>query len=343
MMKKLTMTLLAIACAACSARISSATSSVVYQKVVVSSTPVHVVYADLNDANVKVTVAMSKRGRGSSESASSIVARTRPTAAITGTFFDTRTLIPTGDIQICGTRIHSGCVGSALAITKDNQAKIVPCKYRNEIKNLPYETVLQAGPTLVLNGRISLNPRAEGFRDPRLFAATRKTAVGITPANKLVLISVNTPISLHKLAKIVVKLGCTQAILLDGGTSTAMYAGGKFVSKPGRRLTNLLLVYHTTESYRLAADQLAPTLLVRTAQPTAEPTVQPLVGPIAPETTPTAGPLNIELPILGAGPSITPATAESAPAPEVNTIPTNDYRVEPTTRLEHEDTPANLP
>ncbi len=332
-MKKLTLTLLAIACVACSARITSATSSVVYQKVVVYSTPVHVVYADLNDKDVKVTVAISKRGRGSSEPASSIVSRTRPTAAITGTFFDTRTLIPTGDIQICGTRVHSGCVGSALCITKDNQAKVIPCKQRSEYKNAPYETVLQAGPTLVMDGRISMNPRAEGFKDPRLFAATKKTAVGVTATNKIVLVSVNTPVSMRKLAKIVQRLGCTQAILLDGGTSTAMYAGGRFVSRPGRRLTNLLLVYQTAESYRLASAQLAPTLLSRASNAT---------EPVALAKLPNLTPWHGQLVEVKADTGTLPSLAEEYPVSTDLGMPeSNAYRIEPAADYRSKEMPAD--
>ena len=37
-------------------------------------------------------------------------------------------------------------------------------------------------------------------------------------------------------------LGCVDALGLDGGSSTAIYAGGKTRVRPGRRLTNVLMV-----------------------------------------------------------------------------------------------------
>ena len=318
-MKTIALTLLAVVCAACSV-LASQTSSVIYQKAVVYSTPVHVVYVDLNDPDVKVTVAIAKRGRGSSEPASSIVSRTRPTAAITGTFFDTRTLIPTGDILICGTRIHSGCVGSALRITQDNKASIAPFKFRRSQKDGDFETILQAGPTLVSDGVIALNPRAEGFRDPRLFTATRKTAVGVTPSNKLILLAVNKPISMRGLAKIIHRLGATQAILLDGGSSTAMYARGRFVSRPLRKLTNLLLVYERAESYRMAAGQLAPTMLssIHTPAPASLPADGPWYRRLA---LATSEPHSTILPVLDA------SAAGTAPLPEpMNSPLPSDYQ-----------------
>jgi exopolysaccharide biosynthesis protein len=38
-------------------------------------------------------------------------------------------------------------------------------------------------------------------------------------------------------------LGCEQALNLDGGASMAMYYRGRTVLSPGRKLTNVLLVY----------------------------------------------------------------------------------------------------
>lgn len=242
-MKTRVVILLAVVCAACSAR--ALASSVTYCKQVVYAVPVHVIIVDLNDRSVKVTVALSKNGRGSSERAASVVSRCRPVAAVTGTFFDTKSLLPTGDIVIKGVRAHSGHVGSALCITSENRARIIPPKERARLSNEDFETVLAGGLTLVYGGRVSINPGSEGFSDRRLFKSTRRTAVGVTAANKLVLIAVNRPTGLQRLAKIMQRLGATQAMLLDGGSSTTMYVNGRFVSVPGRRLTNLLLVQKT--------------------------------------------------------------------------------------------------
>lgn len=257
-MKRAALVGLVIVAQACSA--TAFASGVVYRKQVAYQTPVHVVYVDLNNRNIKVTVAISKAGRGSSEPAASIVSRTQPSAAVTGTFFDTKSLLPTGDIVIGGVRAHSGCVGPALCISSDNRAQIIPHKMRDR-RTADYETVLAGGPSLVYGGQVALNPRAEGFKDPSLFRETQRTAVGITAANKMIFVSVNSPISMHRLAKIMLQLGSVQAMMLDGGSSTALYADGKFVSSTSRKLTNLLLAYEKSEDYMNAAGQLAPTLI----------------------------------------------------------------------------------
>jgi len=233
-------------CATCS--VCAGSSSVAYTKTTVSSVPVHVVTANLNSGCVRVSVVMPTRGRGSAEPASKLVSRSSPRAALTGTFFDTKSLLPTGDIVINGVRAHKGSVGSALCITKDNKAKIVPAKYRSHFDESAFETVLAGGLTLVYDGKISLNPRAEGFSDPHLFRYNRRTAVGVTKSNKLLMVSVTKRISLNKLAKIMKELGACEAMLLDGGSSTAMFANGHFVCEPTRRLTNLLVVYDTAKT-----------------------------------------------------------------------------------------------
>jgi hypothetical protein len=252
-MKRQILILLAITCAACATRANS--SSIAYRKQVVHSVPVHVIYVDLNNRDVKVTVALAKHGRGSSEPASSMIARTAPKAAITGTFFDTRSLLPTGDIVIDGIRAHAGCLGPALCVTPDNNARIIPHKLRDR-QSTDYETVLAGGPTLLQDGRVAINARAEGFRDPALFRHALRTAVGLTASNKMLLVSVNRPISMRKLAYIMLDLGAKDAMMLDGGSSTAMYANGRFVSHPGRRLTNLLTVHKRPKDIKMASKQL---------------------------------------------------------------------------------------
>lgn len=250
---------LAIVCAACSARASA--SSVTYCKQVVNAVPVHVVTVDLNDRDVKVTVALSKNGRGSSERAASVVSRCRPRAAITGTFFDTRSLMPTGDIVIGGVRAHSGCIGAALCITPENRARILSQKDRVSHHDVEFDTVLAGGLTLVNGGRVSINWRAEGFSDRALLRSTRRTAVGVTAENKLLLVTINKSVSLHQLAKILLKAGAVQAMLLDGGSSTAMYANGSFIATPARRLTNLLVVYESSNTYKRSVAELVPAAL----------------------------------------------------------------------------------
>ena len=221
---------------------NASASSVAYQTIKVGAVSAHVVTVNLADKNTHVTVALARGGTGKSESFKSIVGRTRPSAAITGTFFDTRTLIPTGDIAVYGTVVHKGCIGSALCIDSHNRVAIVPMNSGTKQNWDGYETVLRCGPRLVTRGAATVALKKEGFGNS-LYAPATRTAVGVTGSGKLVLVAVNQKITLQRFAKMMVKIGISDALCLDGGSSTGFYARGKFAANPIRRLTNLLVVY----------------------------------------------------------------------------------------------------
>ena len=235
-------------------------SSIGYAKVAAGSTVAHVVTVDLSDPEVKMTVALARGGVGKSEPFKSIVGRTRPVAAITGTFYDTKTYVPTGDIALFGTVVHAGCVGSALCIDASNKASIAPPRGTCKDRWAGYETVLCAGPTLIAGGRVAIALKHEGFRRS-LLASTRRTAVGITHSGKLLLVAVNRKASLYAVAKLMLKLGVVDALSLDGGSSTGFYSQGNYLAVPSRKMTNCLMVYSNARAYQTAKAELAPAKL----------------------------------------------------------------------------------
>jgi len=237
-----------------------ASSSVVYSKVKVGRTVADMVTVNLADPEVKVSVALARGGTGRSEPFKSIVNRTHPSAAISGTFFDTRTYIPTGDIAVFGTVVHTGCIGSALCIGKDNKAEIVPLSTGRKQGWSNYETVLCAGPVLVARGKVAINLQREGFHGS-LYAPATRTAVGITRSGKLVLAAINHKTTLYEIARVLIAVGVNDALCLDGGSSTGFYASNKFMAVPYRRLTNLLVVYPKSSDYENAKMALAPASL----------------------------------------------------------------------------------
>jgi hypothetical protein len=228
--------------------------NVAYSKRYVRGVPVHIVTANLNSPSVRVTPSLAIRGVGTSEGFGSMLSRLQPTAAITGTYFCTRSLIPVGDIVINGKPVHDGPVGTALAITNENKAEFKP--RTSDWKG--YNSVICSGPRIVSNGTPSLNPRAEGFSDPSLFRSALRSAVGVTAGNKLLLVTTSRPATMRKVAYIMADLGAVDAILLDGGSSTALSYKGSVKRHPARRLTNLLLVYDSSETFERVAERLAP-------------------------------------------------------------------------------------
>jgi hypothetical protein len=114
---------------------------------------------------------------------------------------------------------------------------------------------LGGGPYLVKNGRQFVDAKAEhfsglGFREPR-------SAVGITQDGKLLLVAVDgrrkgvsAGMTLHEMAYLMQRLGCVQAMNLDGGSSTQMAIHGKMINLPssgGIGVSNSLIVRRTAD------------------------------------------------------------------------------------------------
>lgn len=245
--------------------VSTSASSVVYEQVSSGKIRAHLVTVNLSDPQTRVSVAIAQGGIGKNESFKSMVSRTRPAAAITGTFFDTKSLLPTGDIAVYGQIIHSGCIGSALCIDSNNKAAIVSLVDGRQSSWDGYETVMCCGPALVAKGKAALRLRQEGF-GVSLCTPAARTAVGINGAGKLLLVAVNSRISLNKMAELMVQLGAVDALTLDGGSSTGFYGGGSYRANPARKLTNLLVVYSKSVDYNSAKTALVPASVLANAE-----------------------------------------------------------------------------
>lgn len=204
----------------------------------------HVVQVDLNNPDVRLrsvrAVDLGKRYR----TFKSFVVQVRPLAAITGTFFDTAS----GEI-ICnlvrdGQLLNSGSAGNTIAVSQQNNVRWLRTAGRAGGRHdwRGSEFALSGGPTLVRSGQVALDPRNEGFSDPGLFRRAARAGLATTRSGKLLMVSVNSPITLHRFARIMVKLGAENAMNLDGGSSTGLYARGRFYSRPKRNLTNVVVV-----------------------------------------------------------------------------------------------------
>jgi exopolysaccharide biosynthesis protein len=203
---------------------------------------------NLNEPAVRVSIETARALPHGDESFAELLARSHPVAAINGTFFGKDNLRPIGDLVIQGKLRHSGRMGPVLAITPQNQALIRRVEWGRSQDWSAYDTVLGCGPTLLRAGEIDVQPDLERFRDPHVLGMSNRSAAGLTPANKLLLVSIPSAVSLTKLAEIMRELGCQEAMNLDGGASMAMYYRGKTILPAGRRLTNILVVYQNPEN-----------------------------------------------------------------------------------------------
>ena len=217
----------------------------------VTNVPVRLISVDLNDASVKVSALIAHNGIGSAEPFSEMIRRTQPDVAVTGTFFSLDNLKPVGDIVINGDLAYFGGMGTALCITRDNQAQMVTVPWGHHHDWSNYDFVMACGPRLLQDHEIVLDPKAERFRDKHMLSPNSRIGVGITATNKLIFVMTKDPIYLGRLAKIMRELGCSQAMNLDAGTSTGFYYEGNMMASPGRWLTNAIVVYanqHRTEA-----------------------------------------------------------------------------------------------
>jgi len=97
------------------------------------------------------------------------------------------------------------------------------------------------GPQLLVEGMEFADPRAEGFRDPKIFRSGKRAMVGISQDQSELIFAVASG-SLAQCAHIMKKLGAYDAMNLDGGASTGLWANGKYLVSPGRRINNALIL-----------------------------------------------------------------------------------------------------
>lgn len=96
---------------------------------------------------------------------------------------------------------------------------------------------LGAGPLLLHNHKIVLDAKAEQFGDAFARQAAIRSAVGLTSGDRLLLAVVHpspggTGPTLAELAELMRQLGATDALNLDGGSSSGLYLGGQLLDRP---------------------------------------------------------------------------------------------------------------
>jgi hypothetical protein len=101
--------------------------------------------------------------------------------------------------------------------------------------------ILGGGPQLLAAGFDVANPTAEGFSDPKVFGAGERSLVGISRDQSEVIVAV-TDGTLNECARIMQHLGAWNAMNLDGGASSALWASGRYLVSPGRPINNALII-----------------------------------------------------------------------------------------------------
>jgi len=97
------------------------------------------------------------------------------------------------------------------------------------------------GPQLLVEGNEFTDPRAEGFHDPKVLRPGTRSMVGVSEDQSELIFAVANA-SLAECAHIMKRLGAYDAMNLDGGASTGLWANGKYLYSPGRQINNALVL-----------------------------------------------------------------------------------------------------
>jgi len=253
----------------------SSGDSVVLEERRVRSAKVYVITADLSDPSLKVGIGLPAKGISHSEPFMNIVRRRAPIAAVTGTYFCTRSLLPVGTVVSEGRVRFVNCIGNTLCFFGANRVEFIDSRKGENVDLTGAQCAVRAGPRLLKSGQYAVSPRREGFRDPGLFGRRSRVAVGLTRHNKLLLVSVATPVTFGTTAAIMKSLGAADAMCLDGGSSSAMYFRGRVVRAPGRQLTNVIELHKVTPALSVRDVQAAAPQPIITRPHEAKPAEKP--------------------------------------------------------------------
>ncbi|NMO97834.1 phosphodiester glycosidase family protein [Paenibacillus lemnae] len=192
-----------------------------------------------------VVLAHNKIGRV--EDLRSMARRNQAVAAINGTFFDAYTAgsfkAPYGYIFSGGQMLKNSPADrrTVFSFNQNYLSQLIPgLEFKNHYNNHDVLGALQAGPLLVVNGKVSLD--FTGFRDPKIrTGGGARSALGITKDHKLILMTTGGA-TIAQLAEMMRQAGAYQAMNLDGGASSGLYYNGAYVTTPGRQISNALVV-----------------------------------------------------------------------------------------------------
>lgn len=103
----------------------------------------------------------------------------------------------------------------------------------------PFPNLIGGGPLLIRDRALVLDAGLEQFSRAFATQAAPRSAIGVTPDGKILLVAVHHSPggpgpTLDQLAQIMLQLGVTDALNLDGGSSASLYLGGRLINRSPR-------------------------------------------------------------------------------------------------------------
>jgi len=211
---------------------------------------------DLNDPDAYLVIGWPNKSEqansatfyGGHENFESFVKRYHAAAIVNGTFFS-----KDEQERVMGNMVSEGKklkysewenYGTTLGLRAGDRPEMITARDEGRPQWDKHWFSLTCGPRLIKHGEVWVNPELEGFADSHVLGIGPRSALGFTETgDKLYLITFLQGLSLKEEAKLMKEIGCYEAMNLDGGASKGLSLDNNVVVKPGRALTNVLVVY----------------------------------------------------------------------------------------------------
>lgn len=235
---------------------SSTTRPIVFVEKTVSGVPIQLATIDLSDPQTFINIGLANRAiqansaksTSGAESFESMVKHHQAALTASGTFFSMD-----DQKRVMGNMVAAGRFlkfspwenyGTTLGLRRGNRLEMVTARTEGKPQWEQHWFSLTAGPRLLKQGKLSIQPRQEGFSDPAVMGIAVRSAIGFPKdANRLYHVTFRKPITLQQEAEIMKAIGAHEAMNLDGGTSVALATGNRILQSAGRDLTNVITVY----------------------------------------------------------------------------------------------------
>ncbi len=132
-------------------------------------------------------------------------------------------------------------VGDTVSYKCNFESKNIDQTIEGNIKWEDATCAIGAGPSLIIDGKITANGAQEGFWESKINTSrAQRSFVGYTYENKMIMGTVSNA-NLKELAQICKEMNLKGAMCMDGGASSSLYYQGKYITSPGRNINNALI------------------------------------------------------------------------------------------------------
>jgi exopolysaccharide biosynthesis protein len=141
---------------------------------------------------------------------------------------------PTSDSTEAESNLTNFDFAMANKLTVGTQISLKSSTYPGNFVNYP--NIVAAGPVLLQNSKVIVDGEAEGFSKAFNQQAASRSAIAKTNKGTLIIAAAHNRAggrgpTLKEFAQILQRLGVTDALNLDGGSSTSLYLGGQLIDR----------------------------------------------------------------------------------------------------------------